>query len=108
MSEMILFLDRDGTLIREPADCQVDRLHKVELLPDVIAALLRLAKHGYRFVMVTNQDGLGTESFPQEDFDTCQDHVLGIFRSQGVDFDEIFVCPHLADAGCECRKPKAT
>jgi imidazoleglycerol-phosphate dehydratase/histidinol-phosphatase len=107
MSEMILFLDRDGTLIREPADCQVDRLHKVELLPDVIAALLRLAKHGYRFVMVTNQDGLGTESFPQEDFDTCQDHVLGIFRSQGVDFDEIFVCPHLADAGCECRKPKA-
>lgn len=107
MSEMILFVDRDGTLIKEPADCQVDRLHKVELLPDVIAALLRLAKHGYRFVMVTNQDGLGTKSFPQEEFDACQNHVLGIFTSQGVDFDEIFVCPHLADAGCACRKPKA-
>ena len=107
MSEMILFVDRDGTLIKEPDDSQVDRLHKVELLPDVISALLRLAKHGYRFVMVTNQDGLGTQSFPQDDFDICQNHVLGIFRSQGVDFDEIFVCPHLADAGCECRKPKA-
>lgn len=107
MPEMILFLDRDGTLIKEPDDCQVDRLHKVELMPDVIAALLRLAKHGYRFVMVTNQDGLGTKSFPQDDFELCQNHVLQIFRSQGVHFDEIFVCPHPADAGCDCRKPKA-
>ena len=60
----IAFLDRDGTLILEPADEQVDRLDKVALVPGVVPALLRLKDAGYEFVMVTNQDGLGTDSFP--------------------------------------------
>ena len=106
MSLKVLFIDRDGTLIEEPGDFQVDALHKIRLVADVIPALLTLADHGYRFVMVSNQDGLGTESFPAEQFDRCHEHTLALFTTQRVTFDEIFICPHLPDDGCECRKPR--
>jgi imidazoleglycerol-phosphate dehydratase/histidinol-phosphatase len=101
----IAFVDRDGTMIIEPEDQQVDRLDKVELVPGAIPALLRLRDAGYRFVMVSNQDGRGTDSFPEEDFRIPQDFTLGLFTSQGITFDEIFICPHFDDDKCECRKP---
>jgi len=107
MSLRVLFIDRDGTLIVEPEDFQVDALQKVQLVEGVIPALLELAAHGYRFVMVSNQDGLGTDAFPETQFHECQDHMLAIFESQGIAFDEILICPHLPDEGCECRKPRA-
>lgn len=106
MSTRLLIVDRDGTLVHEPPDKQVDDLVKVRLLPDVIPALRRLAAAGYRFVMVTNQDGLGTPSFPQADYERCQDHILALFESQGIRFDEILVCPHREEDRCECRKPR--
>jgi imidazoleglycerol-phosphate dehydratase/histidinol-phosphatase len=107
MSLRVLFIDRDGTLIVEPDDFQVDALDKVKLVDGVIPALLELSAHGYRFVMVSNQDGLGTASFPEEQFRVCQDHMLAIFASQGINFDEVLICPHMPDDGCECRKPRA-
>jgi len=106
MSNKILFIDRDGTLIEEPDDFQVDAIDKVRLVPDVIPSLLALTKHGFRLVMVSNQDGLGTTSFPQQDFDACHAHTLDLFHSQGISFDEIFICPHLPADGCDCRKPR--
>jgi len=105
MSEKIAFLDRDGTLIWEPFDEQVDRLDKVSLIPGVIPALLRLRDAGYQFVMITNRDGRGTDSFPEDDFRVCQDFVVELFNSQGIGFREIFVCPHFPGDGCDCRKP---
>ena len=102
----VLFIDRDGTLIEEPADNQVDALHKIRLMPGVIIALRRLRDLGYRFVMVSNQDGLGTSSFPRADFDVCQEHALALFASQGIHFDDVFICPHWADDDCDCRKPR--
>jgi imidazoleglycerol-phosphate dehydratase/histidinol-phosphatase len=105
MQQTVLFIDRDGTLIEEPPDNQVDTLEKVRLVPDVVPSLLRLRNAGFRFVMVTNQDGLGSESFPEEAFECCQRHVLSIFDSQGITFDRIFICPHRAGDGCGCRKP---
>ncbi len=106
MSARILFIDRDGTLIEEPDDYQVDAVEKIRLVEGVIPSLLELARHGFRFVMVSNQDGLGTDAFPQAHFDLCHDHALRLFTSQGISFDEIFICPHLPDDQCECHKPR--
>jgi imidazoleglycerol-phosphate dehydratase / histidinol-phosphatase len=106
MPKKILFLDRDGTLIQEPTDKQVDSLAKFRLEQDVIPALLKLKTAGYSFVMVSNQDGLGTPSFRQNDFDLPQQLLLHILESQGIQFDAILICPHVAGDHCACRKPK--
>ena len=101
-----IFIDRDGTLIEEPADQQVDSLEKVRFMPGVFAALALLRSRGFRLVMVTNQDGLGTSSFPRPAFEAPQQFVLDTFASQGIDFEAVFVCPHFSQDGCDCRKPK--
>ncbi|MDH3400121.1 MAG: bifunctional histidinol-phosphatase/imidazoleglycerol-phosphate dehydratase HisB [Chromatiales bacterium] len=104
--QRVLFVDRDGTMVHEPPDEQVDALDKIRLLEGVIPALARLSEAGYRLVLVSNQDGLGTQSFPQEDFDTSHDFILGLFASQGVHFDQQFICPHFDHQECACRKPR--
>jgi imidazoleglycerol-phosphate dehydratase / histidinol-phosphatase len=101
-----LFIDRDGTLVEEPPDEQLDSLEKIRFLPGVFAALNELKRRGYRFVMVTNQDGLGTASLPQPAFEQPHEFILEAFRSQGIEFDRIFVCPHFKADNCSCRKPK--
>jgi len=103
--QKILFIDRDGTLIDEPADKQIDSLEKLELEPGVIPALLRLKSLGYRFVMLSNQDGLGSSQYPQAQFDSVQKKLLNFLSSQGITFDAIHICPHWESDRCECRKP---
>jgi imidazoleglycerol-phosphate dehydratase / histidinol-phosphatase len=102
----ILFLDRDGTLNEEVADEQVDSLEKVRLMPGVVPALLELRRAGFAFVMVTNQDGLGTPSFPRESFERAHGFILDLFRSQGITFEAVGICPHFKRDNCACRKPK--
>jgi imidazoleglycerol-phosphate dehydratase / histidinol-phosphatase len=101
----ILFLDRDGTLNEETADEQIDSLEKIRLMPGVVPALLELKAAGFAFVMVTNQDGLGTARFPQENFARAHRFILDLFSSQGIEFEAVFVCPHFKHEGCACRKP---
>lgn len=102
----ILFIDRDGTLIEEPPDQQVDRLDKIKLCAGVIPALLQLRAAGYSLVMISNQDGLGTVSFPKLDFKIPHQWLLEMFASQGIIFDGIEICPHLPEDECGCRKPR--
>jgi len=103
----VLFLDRDGTLVREPEDYQVDRLDKVEFYPEVFRYLSRIARElDYTLVMVTNQDGLGTESFPEQDFRTVQAFILKAFANEGVHFDEILIDRSFPHDNAPTRKPR--
>lgn len=99
------FIDRDGTIIEEPKDFQVDQISKIKLVPSVIPALLELQSFGYKLIMVTNQDGLGTPSFPQEDFEIPHQFMMSLLETQNIKFDEILICPHMPNDNCLCRKP---
>jgi len=101
----ILFIDRDGTLIREPEDEQVDSLDKLELVDGVIPALLALKAAGYAFVIVSNQDGLGTDSYPEEDFRIPHEKMRHLFASQGITFAAEHIDPHFEGDGSPNRKP---
>lgn len=106
MSKKVLFIDRDGTIIVEPPDQQIDSLAKLALIDGVIPALLRLRDAGYVFVMVSNQDGRGTASFPEPSFREPHEFLLRLLASQGIRFEAEFICPHFPKDNCECRKPK--
>ena len=101
----ILFLDRDGTLIIEPEDKQIDSLEKLELVEGVIPALLKLKEAGYEFVIVSNQDGLGTASNPVENFQPPHDKMLSLFSSQGIIFTAEHIDPHFENEASPNRKP---
>jgi histidinol-phosphatase len=101
----ILFVDRDGTLIEEPEDFQIDRLDKLRFVAGVIPAMLRLRDAGYQFVVVSNQDGLGRPEYPQAAFDGPQALMMQVFASQGITFREVLIdCSFPAD-NAPTRKP---
>lgn len=101
----ILFIDRDGTLIEEPADFQIDAYEKIRFVRDCIPALLKLRDAGYQFVIVSNQDGLGSENYPQAAFDGPNDLMLQIFESQGIRFREVLIDPSWPEENRPTRKP---
>lgn len=103
----IAFLDRDGTLIFEPQDTgKIDSLERLRVLPGVIDGLKNLMMEGYKLVMVSNQNGIGSPEFSVEKFEIPQDKFLATLADEGVKFYKIFVCPHKLEDGCVCRKPK--
>ena len=102
----VLFIDRDGTLTIEPGDYQVDAFEKLVFYPEVFRYLSSIArKLDYELVMVTNQDGLGTESFPEEEFWPYQNHLVNSFKNEGVIFSEIFIDRTFPHEKADTRKP---
>ncbi|ASW76376.1 imidazoleglycerol-phosphate dehydratase [Chryseobacterium piperi] len=103
----VLFIDRDGTLIIEPpTDFQVDSLEKLEFYPGVFQNLSRIARElDYELVMVTNQDGLGTESFPYETFIKPHEKMLKAFENEGIIFDDILIDKSFEQDNLPTRKP---
>ncbi|MGH9946058.1 MAG: bifunctional histidinol-phosphatase/imidazoleglycerol-phosphate dehydratase HisB [Pyrinomonadaceae bacterium] len=102
----VLFIDRDGTIIREPHDFQIDLLEKLRFLPGVIANLGKIAREtDFTLVMVTNQDGLGTESFPESAFYPAQNFVLQTLADEGVEFADVFVDRTFEHENSPTRKP---
>lgn len=101
----VLFIDRDGTLIEEPDDFQIDSYAKLRFVPGMIPALLRLRDAGFEFVLVSNQDGLGTPSFPRADFEGPHRLLIQLLQSQGIVFVEELIDTSFEHEGRATRKP---
>ncbi len=101
----VIFIDRDGTLLQEPADEQIDALEKVAFVPGAISGMKALTGLGYELVMASNQDGLGTSAFPEETFWPAQNLLLKTLEGEGVVFDDILIDRHFPADGSPCRKP---
>ncbi len=108
MKKRVIFLDRDGTLVAEPpVDFQLDSLEKLEFIPGVFRNLYKLRMFtNYELVLVSNQDGLGTSSFPLEDYTPVHDKILKAFRNEGVDFDNEHIDPSMPEDNSPNRKPR--
>lgn len=102
----ILFLDRDGTIIEEPADEQIDSFEKLKFTEGVIRNLVFIRQRlDFEFVMVSNQDGLGTNAFPEDTFWPVQNFILQTLKSEGVEFDDILIDSHFPEDNAPTRKP---
>jgi len=106
MSKRVLFIDRDGTIVVEPSDEQLDSFEKLEFVPGVFKSLSFLREHtDFEFVMASNQDGLGTPSYPEKDFYPTQNFILNTLKGEGVSFDDILIDPHFPQDNAPTRKP---
>ena len=102
----VLFVDRDGTLVREPEDEQVDSVEKFSFVPEVLTSLAQIRKlSDYELVMVSNQDGLGTDAYPETIFNSMQRLLLDTLKSVGVEFDEILLDRSFPEDNLSTRKP---
>ena len=103
----VLFIDRDGTIIKEPlVDFQIDSLSKLDFVPYAISSLSHISKLDFEMTLVSNQDGLGTELFPEQDFYVPQNKMLEVLSGEGVTFDDIFIDSSFEEDNSINRKPR--
>ena len=106
MKKRVLFIDRDGTIIVEPSDEQLDSFDKLQFVPGVFRGLTFLRQHtDFEFVMASNQDGLGTESYPETDFWPTHNFILNTLKGEGVEFNDILIDRHFPQDNAPTRKP---
>ena len=107
MSKKVLFIDRDGTLVLEPENYQLDSLSKLAFYPKVFQYMSKIAQElDFELVMVTNQDGLGTSSFPEDTFWPTQNFILKAFENESVTFEELFIDRSFPEDNAPTRKPR--
>src|SRR3954470_17641478 len=105
--QKILFVDRDGTMIKEPADEQIDSFEKLEFYPGALLYLSKIAKElDYELVMVTNQDGLGTAAYPEDTFWPVNNFILKTFENEGVKFSAVYIDRTWPTDNAATRKPR--
>ena len=106
MKKRVLFIDRDGTIVVEPSDEQLDSFDKLEFVPGVLGSLSFLRNHtDFELVMASNQDGLGTPSYPEKDFYPTHNFILNTLKGEGVEFDDILIDRHFPQDNAPTRKP---
>jgi len=107
MKKKVLFIDRDGTMIKEPADEQIDAFDKLVFYPKVFTYLSKIAKElDFEFAMITNQDGLGTDIYPEETFWPVHNFIMKSFENEGVVFSDVFIDKTFPHENADTRKPK--
>ena len=107
MAQKILFIDRDGTLVIEPHDLQLDSFEKLEFFPNVFYYLSKIVREfDFELVIVTNQDGLGTPSFPESTFWPVQNFMINAFSNENILFKEVFIDHSFAEEMANTRKPR--
>ncbi len=104
----VVLLDRDGTVIVDPQDERVDKEEKIQLFPDSISALKKLADNGFSVILITNQAGISEGRITEADFDRINNKVVRQLETSGVKILKTYMCPHGPNDGCACRKPKPT
>ncbi|WP_298367367.1 bifunctional histidinol-phosphatase/imidazoleglycerol-phosphate dehydratase HisB [uncultured Lutibacter sp.] len=107
MSKKVLFIDRDGTMIKEPADEQIDSFEKLIFYPKVFTYLSKIAKElDFELAMITNQDGLGTDVYPEETFWPVHNFIMNSFENEGVVFNDVYIDKTFPHENADTRKPK--
>ena len=108
MNSKIVLFDRDGTLIKDPADERVDSVEKIELFDDTVPALRALHEAGFSIILITNQAGISEGLLTTAEFARINNSVMELLRRSGITILDTFMCPHVDADKCDCRKPKPT
>ena len=106
MKSPALFIDRDGTIIKQIDGYYISSIEQIELIENIFPAILMLQNEGYLIIIVTNQAGINKGILSNEQVDEINQHIIQLLKKQGIDISAVYVCPHKPDEQCKCRKPQ--
>ena len=106
MKSPALFIDRDGTIIKQIDGHYISSIEQIELIENIIPAILMLQNEGYLVIIVTNQAGINKGILSNELVDEINQHIIRLLKKQGIDVSAVYVCPHKPEEQCKCRKPQ--
>ena len=106
MKSPALFIDRDGTIIKQIDGYYISSIEQIELIENIFPAILMLQNEGYLVIIVTNQAGINKGILSNEQVDEINQHIIQLLKKQGIDISAVYVCPHKPEEQCKCRKPQ--
>ena len=106
MKSPALFIDRDGTIIKQIDGQYISSIEQIELIENIFPAILMLQNEGYLVIIVTNQAGINKGILSNEQVDEINQHIIQLLKKQGINISAVYVCPHKPEEQCKCRKPQ--
>ena len=106
MKSPALFIDRDGTIIKQIDGHYISSIEQIELIENIFPAILMLQNEGYLVIIVTNQAGINKGILSNEQVDEINQHIIQLMKKQGIEISAVYVCPHKPEEQCKCRKPQ--